>query len=538
MKLIAVKWPTASEVRKLSRIADPIGFKPGVGQLFKVNLLKCAEQEISYVEDVLQGYGLRLSQEERKLIRSLKGYDVFITLVGSDLLVEARDEKVLEPLVKKGVLKRESRYGTLRALPSDLWRLLGVFRDLGLHVKLGFKLKLNLDLPVKPSFKLRTYQLEAYRKWKESGCKGVVVLPVATGKTFIGLKAIEDLRVKTLILVPTIDLLKQWARSIACNLGVPMACIGLFGGGKRELKDITVMTYDSARLNAERISSAFGLIIADECHHAVSPGYRLIFKLSIAPYRLGLTATPFRSDALHKLYPHVIGDIVYEAHAQELQAKGYLARHREIKLYVKLDPKEYAEYKKLMKVYLNYCKRKVPNMYDPRERFKAVLKLAARDPGAREALRARHKARQIALSTERKLALVEELLKKYADEKVIIFSRYTDVIRELTRRFFIPKILHDTPKAEREELLKLFKKGDITKLATAMALDEGVDVPDASVAIVISGTGSNREYIQRLGRILRPKAKEAVLVEIVTKGTIDYQLARRRRRREIFEERA
>ncbi|MCD6095845.1 MAG: DEAD/DEAH box helicase, partial [Thermoprotei archaeon] len=256
---------------------------------------------------------------------------------------------------------------------------------------------------------------------------------------------------------------------------------------------------------------------------------------SIAKYRLGLTATPFRSDGLHKMYDEIIGPIVYQVTMEELQRRGYLAEHIEKKIYVTLTPEEKKEYNKLMGIYLNYCNEVLPHIDDPKERFKEVLRLCLKDPKAREAIRARHKARQIALSAEKKIKVVEELLKEFVDEKVIIFSRYTDIVREISRRFFIPKILHDTPKEERDLILKYFKEGRITKIATAMALDEGVDVPDASVAIVISGTGSNREYIQRLGRILRPKNKKAVLIEIITKHTIDHSLAYRRRKMELFE---
>jgi len=535
-RLFTLKWPSALELSHAQKIGSFVGFRPDIGYIFRVNFVKCANLSHENYEELLSKFGIKLTEKEKQFIESLRGYDAFIYLKGPDLVLEVKNERRVEDLLRAGIINKEPRYGTLRVLPSNLWNLKRRLRSKGLRVKLGFRLDFKVNVRITPSFKLRDYQMEAYERWKKAGYRGVIVLPVAAGKTFIGIKAISDLQLKTLVLVPTIDLLRQWANVIQSRLNLPNSHIGVFGGGRKELRDITVMTYDSARIYAERIIKKFGLIIADECHHAVSPGYSRVFRLSMAPYRLGLTATPFRSDALHKLYPQIIGAIVYEVKPKALQIKGYLATYEERKIYVKLSPKEYSEYKKLMKVYMDYCKRMFPHIKDPRERFKAVLKRAAIDREARDALRARHKARQIALSTERKLELVEKLLKKYSNEKVLLFSRYTDIIRELSRRFFIPKILHDTPKNERETLLKLFREGKVTKLATAMALDEGIDVPDASVAIVISGTGSNREYIQRLGRILRPKEKKAILIEIITKGTIDYDLAYRRRRQEIFEE--
>ena len=315
-----------------------------------------------------------------------------------------------------------------------------------------------------------------------------------------------------------------------------MDSIGIFGGGKREVKEITIMTYDSAHTNLEKYPFNFGLLIADECHHAVSPSYSRALQLSSAPYRLGLTATPYRSNGLHKLYDRVLGGIIYSLSHKTLQVKGYLAKHVERKIYIRLSRDEWEEYKRLMSKYLEYCKKHFPNVKDAKLRFKLILERAAKDPEAREALRAKNKARQLALSTKKKLDIVEELLEKHPDDKIIIFSRYTDVVREASRRFLIPRILHDTPKDERKEILKLFREGKVRIIATAMALDEGVDVPDASMAIVISGTGSNREYIQRLGRILRPKEKKALLIELITKGTIEPSLAVRRRKFELFEE--
>ncbi len=537
MKYIVLKWPSALEMYEVLKIADHIGFKPGVGYIYRLNLLKCASLDSDELERILRDFGVFLEERELRAIESLRGYDALISLEGTDLVLEFKDSSVVKDLIGR-LIVREPRHGTLRAAPGDFWRLFRELRRRGLRVKVDFETNFELSLNLRPSFKLRDYQLRAYLRWKRAGGRGVIVLPVATGKTLVGIKAIEDLRLKTLVLVPTIDLLHQWASSLSRWLGISRSLVGIFGGGVKEIKEITVMTYDSARLNLELIADKFGLIIADECHHAVSPSYRVVFKASLAPYRMGLTATPFRSDALHKLYPEVIGNIVYEEEASRLQAEGYLASHEERRIYVRLSPEEYEEYLRLMRKYMDYCRRVIPEIQDPKERFKRVLKLALKDPEAREALRARHRARQIALSAERKIKIVEKLLREYSDEKVLIFSRYTDIIRELARRYFIPRILHDTPKDERRAILEMFKRGEITKLATAMALDEGVDVPDASVAIVISGTGSNREYLQRLGRILRPKRKKAIFIELITKGTVDYHLFRRRRRREIFEERA
>jgi superfamily II DNA or RNA helicase len=158
-----------------------------------------------------------------------------------------------------------------------------------------------------------------------------------------------------------------------------------------------------------------------------------------------------------------------------------------------------------------------------------VLRRSGGDPMAYAALRAHQQARRIAFGARSKLAAVEELLERHRHERVLIFSEYNAAVEELGRNLCIPVIVHTTPPAERRAILEKFRSGQYTKLATGRVLNEGVDVPDASVAIVLSGSGTRREHIQRLGRILRPKAGKAVLYEMITTDTAEPGVARRRR---------
>ncbi len=123
---------------------------------------------------------------------------------------------------------------------------------------------------------------------------------------------------------------------------------------------------------------------------------------------------------------------------------------------------------------------------------------------------------------------MESLLQQYHEAKIIVFSRYIRVVERLSDLFGLPLITHKTKVSEREKILKLFKTGELTKIVTGQVLDEGVDVPDASIGIIISGTGSKREFIQRLGRLLRPQKEQAILYELVTESTIEDGLSRRR----------
>jgi superfamily II DNA or RNA helicase len=524
--------------RDVNLVADPIEFDENSSLwLYRLNPVKASKAGLQKTLSILDSVGVYVPEDVKNLIASLEGsgIDVYFVLEVPDIVIYTDSKSLVRELREKKFAQFDKSSGTLRLKPLDLHDVLKFIEFKGFRYKLGFDLDYRVFLEAKLKIVLRDYQQEAYNSWVSSGRRGIVVLPVAAGKTVVALKAIEDLSVRTLILVPTIDLMHQWFDNVVKLLSISPSRVGLFGGGKKEINEITIMTYDSAGINLEKYPTYFGLVVADECHHAVSPSYRKALENISAPFRLGLTATPYRSDGLHRYYRYIIGPIVYSLEKDVLQSRGYLARHREEKIYVTLPEDKYKEYRKLMKIYIDFCKKVLPNVKDPRERFKKVLELASKDQKAREALRAKHIARKIALSSEAKIKVVEELLARYRDEKVLIFSRYTDIVREISRRFLIPRILHDTPEEERKEYLKLFREGKIRVLATAMALDEGVDVPDASVAIVISGTGSHREYIQRLGRILRPKDREAVLIEIITKRTEEPVLAKRRRRFELFD---
>ncbi|MEM4942663.1 MAG: DEAD/DEAH box helicase [Ignisphaera sp.] len=527
---------SAFEIDMLNAIADKI--REGVLPLYRLNPVKVAKYGIERTLKLLEDLNVYVPEDVQRVIREIArdSIDVYIDFDELGLILYTHDVNFIDILKAKNLAYYDEEKGLWRSLPKDLNIVLDVAYMKRYKCRTSFTIDYSLGIELKPKVTLRDYQEEAYRKWRENNCRGVVALPVAAGKTYIALKAIEDLKMKTLVLVPTIDLLHQWRDNMAKFLGIPRDAIAVYGGGSRDIGDITVMTYDSASINLHKYFNIFGLIVLDECHHAVSQSYRNALVMSTAPCRLGLTATPFRSDGLHKYYEYIIGPIVYFIEKDVLQSRGYLASHREERIYVELSREELEMYKKYVRRYLDFCEKRLPNVKDPKKRFQIVLRMAGRDPEAREALRAKHRARRIALSTDKKIKVVEELLNKYRDEKILIFSRYTDIVRKISRLFLIPRILHDTPEDERKKYLDMFRRGEIRILATAMALDEGVDVPDASVAIVVSGTGSYREYIQRLGRILRPKDREAVLIEIITKRTDELSLAKRRRKFEIFNE--
>src|SRR5207244_8391516 len=178
------------------------------------------------------------------------------------------------------------------------------------------------------SIEPRPYQNEALTSWLAAGSAGVVVLPTGAGKTLVAAMAMHETRLWTLAVVPTLDLLQQWRTALASSLSLNPEEIGVFGGGEKEMKPITIITYDSAALYPRELRR-FGLLIFDECHHLPAPTYRLIAERAFTPLRLGLSATPERGDMAHVELDELIGPEVYRRSPAELTEGRYLAQYKE-----------------------------------------------------------------------------------------------------------------------------------------------------------------------------------------------------------------
>ena len=378
--------------------------------------------------------------------------------------------------------------------------------------------------PLKSIIKLRSYQTEALKKWRKAQNRGVLVLPTAAGKTYIAMEAIRLLETQTLIVVPTIDLIDQWRKRIKECLGVET---GAVGGGENTIRMITVATYDSAYLQAATLGNKFLLLVFDEVHHLASPSYIQIAEMYIAPYRMGLTATFERIDERHRLLPMLVGDLLCTLKVGELAGK-HLAPYTYEKLYVELSPQEKQFYRQEMETFQRYLRENRIRMRSPRD-FQRFIMRTGRDPRAREALLARNRALKLAMNSKEKIKALSKQLNENINEKTLIFTLHTDLVYAVSRRFLIPAITYLTPKEERREILENFREGHYNTIVTSQVLDEGIDVPDATVGYILSGTGSTRAYIQRLGRLLRKvEGKQARLVEIISKETMEVQMSRRR----------
>jgi superfamily II DNA or RNA helicase len=385
----------------------------------------------------------------------------------------------------------------------------------------------RLSLEPRLAFDLYPHQEEALERWKAARGRGLVVLPTGAGKTLVGVLAAAWASRSALVVAPTLDLMHQWYALL--RAAFPDVEVGLIGGGYHEPLELAVATYDSAARHMDRLGDRYGLLVFDEVHHLPTDLYRAIAEFSLAPYRLGLTATPERTDGRHEDLLSLVGPLVYRREAVEL-AGEVLAPYRVERVYVDLSRGERAAYEQALKErngFLQAHNLSLATLVG----WSLFVKLSARSEQGRRAMRAHREVRRIAHATASKLRALEALLAAHSKERTVIFTEDTATAYAVSTRFLIPCLTHQTKIKERQEILERFKEGLYTAIVASQVLNEGVDVPEASVGVVLSGSSVAREFVQRLGRLLRKsEGKRAVLYEVVARATREEGVAERRRR--------
>jgi superfamily II DNA or RNA helicase len=375
------------------------------------------------------------------------------------------------------------------------------------------------------------HQSEAVATWWRAGGRGVVVLPTGTGKTFVAVLAIQKVGRPALVVTPTIDLMSQWYSELRAAFDVP---VGLLGGGYHEIEPLTVTTYDSAHIHLERWGHRFGLLVFDEVHHLPGPTYMASAIGSLAPFRLGLTATPERTDGGEALLGSLVGPIVYRREIKEL-AGDFLADYRTERLYVELTEEEAAAYQQARDHYRQFCADRGISMGGANG-WGRFIQETSRSREGRAAFLAYREQRRLALAAPAKLQLLERLLDRHRQDRILIFTYDNATVYEIARRYLVPAITHQTKTKERKAILEGFQSGELNVIVTSRVLNEGVDVPAASVGIVLSGTSTVTEHVQRLGRLLRKhRDKQALLIEVVTRGTVEEFITERRRQHHAYQ---
>jgi superfamily II DNA or RNA helicase len=399
----------------------------------------------------------------------------------------------------------------------------------------------KVDLP-----ELRAEQQAAIAAWKTTR-RGLVVMPTGTGKTEVALAILRDTAVSTLVVAPVRDLMYQWHRRIAERLGYEA---GIVGDSIYRVSPVSVTTYDSAFIHMERLGDRFGLLVFDECHHLPGAIRRDAARMSAAPWRLGLTATPERSDDGHEPsgnryhlasrggpqpsdYEWLIGPVVYELPLSAVRG-GTLADYEVVRIPIYLSPTEQARYNLLARHVQRYMfeRRKA----QPDFNWQDLCADTGSSPEARRALQAYRQKLAIEDRAEEKLRVLEDLFRLHAGSRTIVFAGSNAMAREISRRFLIPCLLSHCGKKERREVLSGLEDGSYPALVANQVLDEGVDLPSAKVAIVVGGKASTRQAKQRLGRILRKAGRQrATLYEVVCAGTNEERRSRRRRASDAYQ---
>ena len=422
--------------------------------------------------------------------------------------------------------KRDERSDSFRARACDYAEIVMALLKEKIPFADNARNYLPLQLDLKEKLIPRKHQTQALEAWKSNQCRGVAALPTGAGKTILAVMAIEYLQRPTLILVPTIDLLIQWCNTLERFFDVP---IGMLGGGEHHIEPVTVSTYDSALLNIEFIGGDFAFLIADECHHLPSPENRLCAAMSIAPFRLGLSATPELNDEYTLVMRDLLGKTVCNISITELSGT-VLSPYTTKKIFLELSGEEKLLYTQHRNTYTGFLRRYGINPASPGG-WAEFLIATSRYPGGKEALHSFITQRHIARAGRAKLQAVAKLLIRHAGERIIIFTADNDAAYSIGRAFTLPVLTHHTKAAERKDFLDNFRSGSYPILVTSKVLNEGVDVPDASVGIIVSGSGSVREHVQRLGRILRPSPgkMQAILYELISANTSEESISDRRR---------
>jgi superfamily II DNA or RNA helicase len=260
----------------------------------------------------------------------------------------------------------------------------------------------------------------------------------------------------------------------------------------------------------------------------------MIAQTLIAPFRLGLSATIERADGGEERLYDLVGDLVFEGRFGELEEKT-LAPYKVVQVEVEMTPDELTRYNQARSIYKAFLRQARINFADG-DGWAQFIALSARSPQGRAAMQAFREQKRLAHAASNKLVELWRILNLHRGERVIVFTDENSLAYNIGRQFFVPVLTHHTKPQERTRILESFKRGEIRVIATSKVLNEGVDVPEASVGVVLSGSGTVREHVQRLGRILRhQEGKNAVLYEIISRGTSEKYVNQRRRQHYAYQ---
>jgi|UniRef100_UPI004049E3E9 DNA excision repair protein ERCC-3 len=424
-------------------------------------------------------------------------HGLILVTTDSAVLEEVIRAKKIQPLLGARIDKE-----TIAVLPSQRGQIKQSLLRLGWPAEdfAGYVDGQAHEIALKQDdWKIRPYQeLAAEGFWH--GGSGVIVLPCGAGKTIVGAAAMAHAKATTLILVTNTIAARQWREELLKRTSLNEDEIGEYSGAKKEIRPVTIATYQVMTKKKNGVyahldlfdSYDWGLIIYDEVHLLPAPIFRFTADIQ-SRRRLGLTATLVREDGMEGEVFSLIGPKRFDVPWKEIESQGYIAPAECIEVRVNLTETER----------LTYATAEVENRY------------------------------RYCATTRTKRDVVEALVKKHQGEQILVIGQYIDQLDELSEVLGVPLIKGETPIKEREILFNKFRSGEITTLVVSKVANFSIDLPDATIAIQVSGAfGSRQEEAQRLGRILRPKSdgRTAKFYSVVSRDTIDQDFAQNRQR--------
>ena len=466
-----------------------------ISRLKKWSRYEIDERVIFFIEDTASRYGeFILTEEDQDNLRlSVKRERFFLTLLS-------------EPTLKKYLKKGEGNYFLISKLDRGTVKAKMVKMGFPVDDKIPLKKGSKLEFELKDSVEIRDYQKESVDAFLSSGGYGTIVLPCGSGKTIVGIETAVTLKTNTLILCPNVSSVHQWIRELLDKTTLAPDQIGEYSGETKTIKPVTVctyqvLTYRTKSLDKEETEPVYphfsifsennwGLVIYDEVHMLPAPVFRITAELQ-SIYRLGLTATLIREDGREDEVFSLVGPKRFDTPWAELTQKGFIAKA--------------------------YC-------HEVRIPLPHTLELEY-------ALAPKKEKYRIASQNPLKIKVAEAILKKHEGESILIIGQYLEQLQVFRDHFGYPIITGTTSNKKRDELYDKFRSGEEKVMIVSKVANFAVDLPDASVAIEISGSfGSRQEEAQRLGRILRPKARDSHFYTIVTEYSQEEEFASNRQK--------
>jgi superfamily II DNA or RNA helicase len=355
----------------------------------------------------------------------------------------------------------------------------------------------HLNLELHDSKELHAYQIQALEAWKQAKGCGNLMLPIYGAKTLVGVHAIHAISTSTVIIVSTVQMLSQWYALLANAFRIE---IGVYYSGKKLVRPLTVTIYDAARDLIVEHGNSFAMIICDETQHFPIQNWGEALRMAPAPFRLGLTgSSPEEQEQRFEGWQldDLIGPIIYTLRLETLTGKQREA-YRTQRIFVDLTDEERSSYNAAYEVYIGYVSEQGLQHSHGAEWVQELKRLSTVDPYARRAWLARRQVLKLLESCHGKFAALEALLSEHDGQRMLVFTESQEVAYAISRQYLVPAITRVTAGTERRYILDAFRTGRYRVVVTTELLKEGVDVPEAKVAVVLGGGTKARKYIQHL----------------------------------------